>query len=146
MYARTMNSTQTLTETAGAPKTDADSEELVALATLGALQSIWARFAPGVVAVILAAGLSVVGWLMAQQITSTNQDIKSVKTDLEADIVRVEERITGVEESITRVEDNLREDIRAAKNEMREDIARVEVKIDDLLVSLGANRATSVNQ
>ena len=111
-----MNSSQPIAETASAPETASASGEMSAMANLGALQSIWARFAPGVVAVILAAGLSVVGWLMAQQIAGTEQDI-----------MRLENRIVQVE------------------TRLREDNARIESKIDSLLAALATERAPAVN-
>lgn len=126
-----MNSTPTLAETAGAPETASASDELVATANLGALQSIWSRFAPGVVAVILAAGLSAVGWLMARQIANTDQNIMR----LENRVVQVESRIVQVESRIVQVESNL-----------RADIARVEGKIDSLLTALATDSIASANQ
>ena len=112
-----MNSAQPLTETASASKTAYASDELGAAANLGVVQSIWSRFGPGIVAVILAAGLSVVGWLMARQIASTDQDI-----------MRLDTRIVQVETNL------------------RADIARVEGKIDRLLTALATDSIASANQ
>ena len=73
---------------------------------------------------ILAAGLSAVGWLMARQIANTDQDI-----------MRLENRVVQVEARIVQVESNL-----------RADIARVEGKIDSLLTALATDSIASANQ
>ena len=80
---------------------------------------------------ILAAGLSAVGWLMARQIANTDQDIMR----LENRIVQVESKIVQVESRIVQVESNL-----------RADIARVEGKIDSLLTALATDSIASANQ
>lgn len=91
-------------------------------------QNLWLRFGPGVVAVILTAGLSVFGWLMANQIADTERDINRVETQL------------------IRVETNLREDMANLETRLSADIARVESKLDSLIASLITDQTAAVNR
>lgn len=97
-------------------------------------QNLWQRFGPGVVAVVLTAGLSVFGWLMANQIADTERDINRVETQL----IRVE---TNLREDMAKLETRLSEDIARVESQ----ITRVESKLDDLIASLIADRAAAVN-
>lgn len=122
MYALTMNSAQTPTETHGTPETAPASGGLADSPKGTMMWLVHTKLGSALATAILTAVLGVLGWLTVYLITDTNQDINRVKTDLEADIARVEERITRVEENL------------------RSDISRVEAKIDNLIVSLVASR------
>lgn len=97
-------------------------------------QNLWLRFGPGVVAVVLTAGLSVFGWLMANQIADTEQDINRVETQL----IRVE---TNLREDMAKLETRLSADIARVESQ----ITRVESKLDSLTVALIADQAAAVN-
>ena len=73
---------------------------------------------------VLTAGLSVFGWLLANQIADTEQDINRIETQL----IRVE---TNLREDMAQLETRLSADIDRVESQ----IARVESKLDSLIAS-----------
>ena len=157
-----MSTAQTLKEQQPAAQQVVASGDTAGASVGVVRQNLWLRFGPGVVAVVLTAGLSVFGWLMANQIADTERDINRVETQLirvetnlredmakletrlSADIASVESRMTRVESQITRVESQIaRMESQIAGVESQMD--RVESKLDSLTASLIADRADAVN-
>lgn len=129
-----MSTTQTLKEQQPAAQQVVASGALAGASGSVTRQNLWLRFGPGVVAVVLTAGLSVFGWLMANQIADTEQDINRVETQL----IRVE---TNLREDMAKLETRLSADIARVESQ----ITRVESKLDSLAVALIADQAAAVN-
>lgn len=123
-----MSTTQTLKEQQPAAQQVVAGGDTAGASGNALRQNLWLRFGPGVVAVILTAGLSVFGWLMANQIADTERDINRVETQL------------------IRVETNLREDMANLETRLSADIARVESKLDSLIASLITDQTAAVNR
>ena len=154
-----MSTTQTLKEQRPAPQQVVTGGEIAGTSGSFLRQNLWQRFAPGVVAVVLTAGLSVFGWLLANQIADTEQDINRietqlirVETNLREDMAQLETRLSAdidrVESRIARVESKLdsqiaRMDSQIARVESK--LAGVESKLDSLIASLIPNPSTAVN-
>ena len=119
-----MSTTQTLKEQRPAPQQVVAGGEIAGTSGSVLRQNLWQRFAPGVVAVVLTAGLSVFGWLLANQIADTEQDINRIETQL----IRVE---TNLREDMAQLETRLSADIDRVESQ----IARVESKLDSLIAS-----------
>ena len=154
-----MSTTQTLKDQRPAPQQVVAGGEIAGTSGSVLRQNLWQRFAPGVVAVVLTAGLSVFGWLLANQIADTEQDINRietqlirVETNLREDMAQLETRLSAdidrVESQIARVESKLdsqiaRMDSQIARVESK--LAGVESKLDSLIASLIPNPSTAVN-
>lgn len=117
-----MSTTQTLKEQR--PATQQVAGDIAGTSESVLRQNLWIRFGPGVVAVVLTAGLSIFGWLMTNQIADTERDINRVETQL----IRVE---TNLREDMAQLETRLSADIARLESQ----ISRVESKLDSLITS-----------